>query len=35
VLPPPHVLDDGERELVLALVNDGHLIPRKLRGRKA
>ncbi|MBM7125789.1 JmjC domain-containing protein [Dyella flava] len=35
VLPPPHTLTDEERQLILALVNDGHVIPRKLRGRKA
>jgi 50S ribosomal protein L16 3-hydroxylase len=35
VLPPPHALTAAERELILALVNDGHLIPRKLRGRQA
>jgi 50S ribosomal protein L16 3-hydroxylase len=33
VLSPPHALSATERELILALVNDGYLIPRKLRGR--
>jgi 50S ribosomal protein L16 3-hydroxylase len=35
VLPPPHPLTAPELGLILALVNDGHLIPRKLRGHRA
>lgn len=34
-LSPPYKLNTFERELVLALVNDGHLVPRRLRGRRA
>jgi 50S ribosomal protein L16 3-hydroxylase len=35
MLSPPHKLGATERALMLALVNDGYLIPRKLRGRHA
>ena len=34
VLAPPHAPSAAELGLLLALVNDGHLIARKLRGRK-
>ncbi|MBM7130899.1 cupin domain-containing protein [Dyella mobilis] len=34
VVAPPHQLTTDERKLMLALVNDGHLITRKLRGRR-
>jgi 50S ribosomal protein L16 3-hydroxylase len=33
-LSPPYNLSPIERNLVLALVNDGHLVPRRLRGRR-
>ncbi|MFK2875150.1 cupin domain-containing protein [Dyella lipolytica] len=34
-LSPPHELSTAEHGLLLALVNDGHLVPRRLRGRNA
>ena len=34
-LSPSHSLNGVERELLLALVNEGHLVPRRLRGLRA
>jgi 50S ribosomal protein L16 3-hydroxylase len=34
IIAPPHAPDAAEQALLLALINDGHLIVRKLRGRR-